>query len=367
MKILRKRSSPWVKWAAVAGLSTGVHAADVLSVAHPDEDFATDRTVVWTPLFQAAWDRMNSDLGGVPVKVEPPNALMARLDAFKWQAGSVMPEGKWKVWSGAATPDFVAMANGEAARMTGDAQGPFSAAPEHPDARPGRRLVLALLDRELKFLKPLHRSTSMPLAFRGGEEREQPVKFFGVRGNLSGGFGGMVKILSRDADSHALEIRSDEKESLVLYLPKERESFGAACTKLQGWRKERLKGEHGSATDPSLHDKDDLRIPYLDLEARADFLPALDGLRFHPGTSVPYTIVKAEQRTKFKITEKGAKVRAKVELSADPFGEAPPPPPMTPRDFHFDRPFFVFMWREGAELPYFGTWIGDASGMEAWE
>jgi hypothetical protein len=364
MKILRKCSSPWVTLAAVAGLSATVHAADVLSVAHPDEDFAADRTVVWTPLFQAAWDRMNSDLGGAPVKVEPPNALMARLDAFKWQAEPVMPEGNWKVWSGPATPEFVAAANREAARMTGEAQGPFSAAPENPELRRGL-LVLALLDRELKFMKPLHRSTTMPLAFRAGEGKEQPVKFFGVRGNLSGGFGGVVKILSRDADSHAVEIRSEGKESMVLYLPKQRESFGAACAKLQGWRKERLKGVYGSATDPSLHDRDDLRIPYLDLMARADFLPLLGGLRSHPGGGVPYQI---EQRTKFKMTEKGAKLRAEVELGAEPFGLAPPPPPpMTPRDFYFDRPFFIFMWREGVELPYFGTWIGDASGMEAWE
>jgi hypothetical protein len=52
-----------------------------------------------------------------------------------------------------------------------------------------------------------------------------------------------------------------------------------------------------------------------------------------------------------------------VETSseADPFG-APPPKPV-PRRFIYDRPFFVFLWREHAEWPYLGVWIGDASAL----
>lgn len=55
---------------------------------------------------------------------------------------------------------------------------------------------------------------------------------------------------------------------------------------------------------------------------------------------------KAEQRLKFELTEKGAKLRAEVEMLAAPFGEPPPPPPTVPRFFHYDRPFFVFLWRD---------------------
>jgi hypothetical protein len=351
---------------SAAVVITGAEAAEVLSVAHPGENFPAERTVVWTPLFQAAWDRMNSDLEGPPVKVQPPSPLMEKLDSFEWQSGKVMPEGRWKVWSGSATPDFVATANREAAQMTGEAEGPFFQVVEQ-SGEPRGRLILALLDKELQFIKKLHPSASSPLVFRGGDGREQPVRFFGVKGDLSGGFSGVVRILHREEESHALQIEAEGKESLVLYLPTERESFNAACTKLREWRKEGLKGEYGSPMDPGLHGKDDLRIPYVALAAKADFQSALPALRFHKGHQEPWTIVKAEQRTKFKMTEKGAKVRAEVELGAEPFGEAPPPPPLTPRKFHFDRPFYAFMWRDGAEWPYFGAWIGDDSGMDAWK
>jgi hypothetical protein len=38
-----------------------------------------------------------------------------------------------------------------------------------------------------------------------------------------------------------------------------------------------------------------------------------------------------------------------------------------PRRFLYDRPFFVFLWREGAEWPYFGAWIGDESSLEPFQ
>ncbi len=66
----------------------------------------------------------------------------------------------------------------------------------------------------------------------------------------------------------------------------------------------------------------------------------------------------------FELHERGARVRAVAEGGMDPFGG---PPSTYPRDFSFGRPFFVFLWRDKAEWPYFGAWVGDASAMTAWE
>ena len=57
-------------------------AAEISSVAHPEEKFASTQTIVWTPLFQATWDRLNETHGGKPVKIDPPNELISRLDTF---------------------------------------------------------------------------------------------------------------------------------------------------------------------------------------------------------------------------------------------------------------------------------------------
>ena len=335
------------------------------AVAHPEEKFSADKTIVWTPLFQAAWDRLNADLGGRPIKVEPPNPLMNLLDSFEWNAESVMPKDRWKVWSGESTKDFLDQANKEAAGMLGEAQGPFD-----PGAASGysqARLVLALMDRKLHFKKALHRSATAPLVFKDRAGNETKVRFFGTRGEGSGAFSESVHVLYKDDASQAVRLLADGDESVVLYMPRNEESFAFASGKVKVWFEDGFRGEFGSATDRSLHPKDDLRIPYVTLSNQVDFGPLLEGGRTYKEGEPPWMISRALQQVDFEMTEKGAKVRAKVELGGDPFGELPPPPPMIPRSFIFNKPFFVFLWREGADWPYFAAWLGDADSLVPWK
>lgn len=347
-------------------LDGAASAADLPAVAHPEEEFSHKQTVVWTPLFQAAWDRMNKDLGGPPIKVDPPNRLMTTLDSFEWKADEVMPKDRWKVWSGEATAKFVEEANREAAALTGEEKGPFVGIAEG-ESNPGARLVLALLDRELNFKKAFHRSATTPLAFKDGAGKETSVQFFGARGDGAGDFAGSVGILFKGDASHAVQLGAAGDESVVLYMPTEEESFTLACGRVRAWQQDRMSGEYGSAEDPKLHPKDDLRIPYVKLSQLIDFTPLLAGARTYQESATPWRVVKALQQVDFQMTEKGAKVKAKVEVGAEPFGEAPPPPKYVPRSFVYDKPFFVFLWRDGADWPYFAAWVGDASSLEAWK
>lgn len=343
----------------LAAIPTAVlQAAEIVAVAHPGENLPHDKTVVWTPLFQEAWDDLHRSLGE-PVKVEPPNVLMNRLDHFEWNADSVMPRKRWKVWTGEATQELIDKANAEAARMTGEKTGPFKSAP-----RPDSRIALGLLDRDLIFKKSLHRSVEVPLEFHLADGTKAKVRFFGARRKASGAFGGVVRVLAHQEGIHAIEIAGDGDESAVLYLPDRPAGFMEACDKLREWRAKKLEGAFGSAQDPNLHENDDLRIPVLKLDNTTDFVPQLQSLRHFKDGGPPWILSKAEQRLKFELSEKGAKLRVEVEMGADPFGEPPPPPPMIPRFFHYDRPFFVFLWRDNAEWPYFGAWIGDPSALE---
>jgi len=350
---------PLFTFLAIISTAT-IQAAEIVAVAHPGENLAHDQIVVWSPLFQAAWDDLHRGLGA-PVKIDPPNALMDRLDHFTWKADAVMPRDHWKVWAGDATKDLIDKANAEAARMTGEKKGPFQIEP-----RPNARIALGLLDRDLVFKKPLHRSVDAPLVFHSAVGTKPKVRFFGTRRKASGGYGGVVRVLAYQAGSHALQIASDADDSAVLYLPEKPVSFIESCAKLREWRSMKLAGAYGSAQDPALHEKDDVRIPVLKLANTTDFVPLLGSERYFENGG-PWKLYKAEQRLKFQLTEKGAKLRVEVATGIDAFGEPPPPPPMTPRFFHYDRPFFVFLWRDGAEWPYFGAWIGNGTPMEAYK
>ena len=96
--------------------------AEVTAVADPKSDVPADKTIVWSPLFQATWDELNQHMGGKPKKLASENALMTRLDHFTWNAKSVLPEGRWKTWAGPATLDFLDKVNQQAAAMTGEAE-----------------------------------------------------------------------------------------------------------------------------------------------------------------------------------------------------------------------------------------------------
>ncbi|WP_035611511.1 hypothetical protein [Haloferula sp. BvORR071] len=340
--------------------------AETDAVAHPDQKFAAGKTVVWSPLFQASWDALNELHGGKPVKIEPPNQLIAKLDAFSWDATKTMPDSGWKVWSGLATQEFVAQANREAAVMTGEKADAFTL----QDMPPGWVLVLGLLKREVSFEKALFRSQGSGMEFKAGDAAT-PVHFFGVKGEASEDFS-MIRVLAyRPGEKcHALQLPcSGGKDSVVLYRPPAVQDFATACTWLRTWMKQWEPGPGSSLSykDPHLHLNDEIKVPYLDLVAERDFRKELSSARYYRENPVPWRIAMARQKAEFELHEKGARVRVKVEIVAGPLGGGSEEPKSFPRIFAYDAPFFVFLWKEGAEWPYFGAWIGDASAMKKWE
>ena len=227
--------------------------------------------------------------------------------------------------------------------------------------------VFGLLDREVSFRQAFFRSRKVPMTFRAGTT-ESRVKFFGVNGERSDGYAESVRVLAyRPSERcHALQILCKESDdTVVLFRPPAAMDFATACEWLRTWRKawNDDSGRSLRHDDPRLHKRDEVQVPYLKLETTRDFAGKLASLRFYKGQAVPRRIARAEQRVEFELHERGARMRAEVSLD-DPFAGGPPEPPVHPRRFRYDAPFFVFLWRDGAEWPYFGSWVGDASAME---
>lgn len=335
----------------------------IVTLPHPAEKLPPNETVVWSPIFQGAWDEFNRATGR-PVRVEPPNTLMAALDSFQWKPETVMPDGAWKTWCGQATGNFLKQVNREAAAITHEPDGPFSLG-DHSD---GSLAFFGILDREVEFSRPFFRSNKIAMNFHT-RQTQHPVRFFGVRDEFSDDFGAAVRVLAwRPLDgSHAIQIRCKQADdSVILYMPPVDQDFVTACGWLRTWRSQ-FKPDATSLrawNDNSLHRNDEIQIPYISLKSKADFTPLLGGARYCEKSPEPWVISRAEQVTRFQLHEKGARVRAAASGQADPFSE---PPATIPRRFVYDRPFFVFLWRDQAEWPYFGAWIGDKSALEPFE
>lgn len=103
-----------------------------------------------------------------------------------------------------------------------------------------------------------------------------------------------------------------------------------------------------------LHKKDIIKIPYLSLNVATDVSAKFSGALHFSGESMPWRIMQAYQLTRFDLLEQGAHLRTTVGLGAEPFGEVEE---MKPRRLICDRSFFVFLWREQADYPYFVVWV----------
>jgi hypothetical protein len=331
--------------------------ADILAVPHPSCAFDAKHTVIWTPLFQAAWDSLNAAHPGEgKAVVNPPNKVMDMLDAFAWKAEDVLLKGSWFVHSGSMNAELYEKANQEAQQRWGTK--PFHFAP--PPLTDGYA-ALAMLSRQVSYVTPFERATYETLPFRVGETT-QKVKFFGSVNavDLTG-----VRVIhySSALGSFALEARcKDADERVIFYLPAKSSTFAEACQTVNKWKKREVyEQEDGSLLQDRLQSNEEIRIPYVTLHSTANFEPLLQGARTFPNLNVPYFIRKAQQTVYLQLDEKGATVTASAEASTDPFGDAPD---SDPRVFDFDQPFFVFLWREKAEWPYLAVWLGDASALQ---
>ncbi len=350
----------------ISALLVSAVAAEVVTLAHPGEALPATKTAVWSPLFQATWDQLNAELGGKPDKIESSNELLNQLDSFKWKAGEVMPVGSWKTWSGPATTDFLKRVNTDAAAMLHKEDGPFKLSAENPK----NRAAFGLLDREVTFEKEFLRSRNDPLIFRA-VGKETPVHFFGSRGAMSGELRDNVRVLAfRPVDhSHAIQIScKGADDTVILFLPPKALDFTTACEWLRTWREQATpeKSVFGAWNDALLHETDEVRIPYVALDSKADLTSKLQGFRSFG--QLPWEIDLAEQITRFELHEKGARVNVEVSIAAEPFADSETERiRIIPRKFIYDRPFFVFLWRDKAEWPYFGAWIGDSLAMKSFQ
>lgn len=318
-------------------------------------------TQVWSPLFQASWEKLGELQDGELESVVPPNTVITKLEEFTWQEEEVMPEDGYAVYAGTATEEFlretIASIKEKFEIEINSLRVPLI---------PQGKIAYGILLRELKFEKKFFRSHKKALEFRARTGETHLVEFFGTAGSHSGDYGDSVKILHYDAEdlSFVLSIATDrEGENLLVYRPVREGRFRDAMERVKKAMENPLSGPYGSVKDGSLHPEDVVKIPYLTIDADTDFTGQLGGALHYAGETLPWRVADAFQVTRFEVSEEGARVRVETGVAMEPFGAPPKPPPVTPRSFVCDRPFYVFLWRAGADWPYLAAWIDGGDSL----
>lgn len=322
-------------------------------------------TLVWSPLFQASWEKMQSLHAGKMEKVVPANPVINALEKFQWKEQNVMPKDGYAVYAGPATPEFAKATAEEIKKKFGIDMTPSRI----PSSEHGNAFYGILL-RDLNFQKSFFRSRKKPLEFKDGLGKTHKVQFFGTIGKHSDDFGNNVKVLDYNdqGKSFILSIATDQQdEKLIIYRPGRALSFQMAIDHLNKPEiKAPLGGAYGSLSDGTLHKKDTVKIPYLTIKADTDLTSQVAGARHYVQDPMPWRTTIAYQITHFELFEKGARIRVETGSDDGPFGGPPPPRRVTyvPRQFICDHPFFVFAWRDGASHPYFAAWIDGNAALQ---
>lgn len=358
--IPRINSLPIIMKFFFALLLTLTARAAILAVPHPSCVFDDKQTVIWTPLFQAAWDALDeAHQGGDKPSINPPNKVMEMLDGFAWKADEVLPKGAWFVQAGPMNRELYDKANQEAQQRWGIQPFTFT-----PTGQEQGYAALAMLSQQVQYVTPFERAIHTALPFQAGNTK-QGVRFFGSPNaeNLTA-----VRVIHYNGKERtfALEVRcKGADERVIFYMPAKSSTFAESCQQVLKWkRSEVYEQEDGSLLQDRLQTNEEIRIPYVSLHNAADFTPLLQGERTYPKLDTPVLIRKAQQTVFFQLDEKGADARAIVDIGGDPFATVDM---SNVRVFHFDRPFYVFLWREKAEWPYLGVWLGDTSAMRLFE
>lgn len=334
--------------------------ADILAVPHPACVFDDKHTVIWTPLWQAAWDALDeAEQGGGKPTVKPANKVTEMLDGFVWKADEVLPPSAWFLRTGPMNRELYDKANQETQQRWGVQPFTFS-----PAGLEQGHAALAMLSQQVTFVTPFERAIHTPLSFQSGHAKQR-VRFFGTM-NAESLWGVRVIHYNGKERTFALEAKckgSDER--VIFYMPAKSSTFTESCQQVLKWKRSEVdEQEDGSLLQELLQTNEEIRIPYVSLHHAADFAPLLQGELADPKLNTPMIIRKAQQTLFFQLDEKGANARPTVNTSADPFATVDM---SRVRLFHFDKPFYIFLWRAKAEWPYLGIWLGDTSAMRSFE
>ena len=108
------------------------------------------KTLVWSPLFQVSWDKLNTLHAGKPEKVEPPNPLITTLNQFQWSMDEVMPKDGYAVFAGPSSPQFAKATADQIKQQFG-----IHMTPSRLPTNPRGHAIYGILLRNLNFQNPL--------------------------------------------------------------------------------------------------------------------------------------------------------------------------------------------------------------------
>jgi WD40 repeat protein len=306
-----------------------------------DTPFANGKSAVWCSSFQIAWNHAKNDLFKEPVRLQGAEEVADRLNRAKASEVDLEP-GSYYAAAGFVNDGIIGTIEKEMARRFPVAKHPEISSP------PGGAVAYAYLRTGIKFQTEFF-DNPQAFRFRDSAGRETVIRSFGIRASekmLRAGYRDQVLVLFRERGEFALDLcYSSKPHQLVVARIKRRATLADTLADL----------EARIAKGPSakLGDLTTLLVPNLDWRIEHHFRELEGRLILNRVLRGQPTLV-AFQVIQFQLNRSGADLESGAALN---FGNGHED---NPNEFHFDRPFLIYLKKRGAAHPFFVMWVDNA-------
>jgi hypothetical protein len=325
-----------------------------------DTPLPEDKSVVWCASFQLAWDSLKSDVVKGSVEIANAGAICDRLNKAAPVAGDLPPDGFYAA-AGLEEDGIRDTIHAEMARRFPNAPLPR---PKPPDDENGI-LAWAYLEAGLRFKPPFLVNTEDFSFQEPGKKESRRVKSFGVprwfEHNMPLELWKRVEILFSDRvekrgvpATFVVDLdRHSQPNQVVLARVDRKATLGETLEEAQ--RRIHAGREENPAEENPLGLEDTLLVPNMNWKVRHEFRELLGEDKAVKFDGRLLRMRTAEQITAMRLDQEGVSVESSSELRA-----AKSAAPRFRRDFHFDRPFLLYLKKRSAERPFFVMWVDNA-------
>jgi len=310
-----------------------------------------NKNVIWCSSFQLAWNRMKDDVIGAPVEVARAEELAASLNTAE-QSDADMEASSFYAAAGRVEEGIIGKVQKDMA-----AKFPSHSVPDFNDIADIPRAILAYsyLTANVPFKYP-YRQVREKFSFTDSSGVKADVGAFGVWG-IESSYKKMreqveVLYLREDRDLQMKEFvldlcRHSEPYQVVVAMVEPKETLAQTLSYIRD-QIANFKEEKYYERERFLNRVDVLILPEMFWEIEHRFTELIGKIVTNAKPAMP--IIEAKQGIKFKLDRYGAALEseATIEIAA------------SPRYFHFNRPFLVYMKKRDREQPFFVMWVDNA-------
>jgi hypothetical protein len=327
---------------------------DTVVVPTLDTPIPEGKSAVWCASFQLAWNRLKEDVVGGPVRLANAEGIAERLN----RAGTSeddLARGSFYAAAGWVKDGIVEKIRSDMARRF-----PRTRSPEF--GAPAAAVAYGYLRVSIKFRLPYFENDE-PFPFIDSKGNKTNLSSFGIRQKDEFAYPELrrqVRILYApnrgETDPSQLEFALElDRESAPYRLVLARCPRKAALADMLA----HVQGRIGDGRDArGLFPNDTVLVPNMNwrIEHRFAELEGADKPLLNPNMRGMH-LDRAQQTIEFRLDRGGAELASEAALPMAPI----------PMDYHFNRPFLVYIEKRGARHPAFAMWVEHAELLSPWE